>query len=420
MSTVLYFQIVMEEAVDRLRTHRVRSILSVLGIVIGIATVIGVSSVIAGLRDRVSSQITSLGSNIIWAYRYDILTVGRPSPEMMRRQELTSDDAIALAGLPHVRAVSVSLRFAVPKLRIGYVTVKCGRSQIPNAIFEGHSASGKDVYDLTLRDGRWFVDEDEEHRENVAVIGAETADALFQNGLGLEREIKVDGGIYRVVGILERRKSLLSSGKNPEDNIVFIPYATFRKVHPEIKDHWISLKVDTEAHMPNVEDGVRGILRQRRRLRPDQVDNFALFSQDSLRALFGRLSTAMTSLMLAVSSVGLAVGGIGIMNITLISVTERTNEIGLRKAVGAFYRDILIQFFMEAVLLGAIGGSLGILLGTCVALLLPIAMPGFPCALSYTWLIASLFMSVVVGLIFGLYPAMKAARLSPIDALRCE
>jgi putative ABC transport system permease protein len=407
-------------AVDTLRTNKLRSGLTILGIMIGVTTVILISSVINGLTYNVNDLIKSLGTNVFWVFRFQVFG-NRPTQEMLARRQLTYEDAVALRDLPHVLAVDPSQQYRAPTGRLGSFSIKYNGHKLSNTMLEGDSEQQPLVYDIDLEEGRFFTDEEEKRRANVVVLGHDAAQELFGQESAIGKEVDIEGDIFTVVGVLAKQKQVFGGGKNPADNAAHFPLFTFRKIHPEILDYWISVKYDDAKNKVAVEDEIREMLRRRRKVHTDQPDNFAIFTSDGLLELWNSLTGGLFVFLVGVSSVGLMVGGVGVMNIMLVSVTERTREIGIRKALGATRRTIMLQFTLEAMTLCAFGGVIGILIGALLTLVLKLTLGTvLPAQMSAIWAMTAFTVSCVIGLVFGIYPAWKAATLDPIEALRYE
>ena len=411
-----YFQII-GMALSTLQAYKLRSGLTMLSVVASIATVIAISSVVNGLNSHVAAQISRLGSNLVWAFRFDIFTFTSPTQELRTRRMLTVDDAHAMHTLPHVVAASATIRFVEPQFGAGTYTVKHEGRMVKNTILEGAEPEIADILDLDMREGRWFTREEDARRAPVIVLGGDTADELFGNASATGKEINVEGQLFTIIGVLEKRRNLFG-GANPEDNIVDFPLHTFSKLHPEMKDVWISVKATSHEDMGLAMDEMTSLLRQRRKLRPEDPDDFSLMTQDSISDLWLQLTRAIFSFMFAISGVGLFVGGIGVMDIMLVSVIERTREIGVRKAVGAARKEVLLQFTLEAVIISGCGGLAGILVGIALTFLIRALFTYLPAELSAFWTLAAFLLSCAIGLFFGIYPAWKAATIDPIVALR--
>ncbi|MGA7340257.1 MAG: ABC transporter permease [Terracidiphilus sp.] len=406
-------------ALDTLRKNKLRSGLTILGITIGISTVILISSAINGLNTNIADFIRALGTNDLWIYHFEAFA-RRPTTEELNRKKLTYEDGMALRGLPHVVAVDTELVSQNFQTGMGNFSLKAGTHSIQNTVLVGATSAFKETRDLNLLEGRMWTDPEEERSAKVVVLGHDAAQDLFPDQDPLGKDVECDGEIFTVIGVFDLQPQPFGSGRNPQDNSAFFPLETFRRLHPEILDYRIVVKYDTAANKDLVIEEVREMLRVRRRVRTEQDDNFAIFGPDALTQLWNSLTGGLFLFMVAVSSVGLMVGGVGVMNIMLVSVTERTREIGVRKAIGATRSDILLQFTIEAVTLCMVGGLLGILAGALFTLILHYAVTFLHAALSAMWVMIAFTVSWVIGLLFGIYPAWKAANLDPIEALRYE
>lgn len=404
-------------ALETLRANKLRSGLTILGIVIGVMTVITISSVVNGLNNSVSALVESLGSNVLFVFRFPVFG-SRPTTEMLTRKQMTYDDATAIRELPHVVAVSPELRHQDHNaFGLGTTSIQAGGRKMQNTVLAGNTPEKKDVSELQLIDGRFFNESDQERAANVTVLGYDTADELFGVQNAVNKEVVVGGITFMVVGVVDKKKTAFGGGKNAEDNMAYFPVTTFHKLHPEDLDYWITLKYDYQKNASLVQDEVTELLRRRRKVANEAPDNFAVFGTDSLTRLWNQISGGLFLLLGGLSSVALMVGGVGVMNIMLVSVTERTREIGVRKAIGATKRTIMAQFTLEAVTLCAVGGVIGVLLGSGIGMGLRFVLPS---VVSLLWIAVAFGSACGIGLVFGIYPAYKAASLNPIEALRYE
>jgi putative ABC transport system permease protein len=405
-------------ALATLRSNKLRSGLTILGIVIGVMTVITISSVVNGLNQSVASLVESLGSNVLFVFRFPVFAQ-RPTTEMLSRKQLSADDAAAIAALPHVVAVAPALQHTDNNApgRSGVTSIKGNGKTLQNTILTGVSPDQEKVNDLGIENGRFFTDMDEQRAARVTVLGHDAAENLFPGQNPVGKEIQAAGMVFTVIGEVEKRKQPFGGGDNPQDNQAYFPLTTFHYMHPEQLDFWITLKYDDQKNRPLVEDELTELLRRRRKVPNEKPDNFAIFGTDTLTRLWNQITSGLFLLLFSLSTVALMVGGVGVMNIMLVSVTERTREIGVRKAIGATKRTILTQFTLEAVTLCAVGGVLGLIVGSAIALVINVFLPT---VVSPLWVLTAFLSSCLIGLIFGIYPAWKAANLDPIEALRYE
>jgi len=392
-----------------IRAYKLRAFLTILGVVMGITTVTAMSSIVAGLNASMATQIEALGSSVIFVRPFS------PGEHVegewwRRRRGLTKEEVDDLAR----RATLV--RQIAPMEILSADLIKYGKEKAQTDIVLGTTAAYETVHNHYVEKGRFISELDVNRTARVAVIGADVADALFPFVEPVDKEISIDGRRFTVVGVLERKGKFLFRSR---DNLILVPLGSVSKKDPRFPFLVADMKPVSAARIEDAVEQVREILRRERKLRFWQKDNFGVFTQSTLTDLYGQITGGIYMVMIAISSIGLVVGGVGVMNIMLVSVTERTREIGVRKALGARRRDIRWQFLTEAMTLTGAGGVLGILLGALVAWLVNAFSP-FPAALQPIWVILAFSTAVVVGLVFGLWPAEKGARLDPIEALRYE
>ena len=391
-----------------IRAYKLRASLTILGVVMGIMTVTGTSSIVAGLNASMASQIDAWGSSVMFIRPFAPGENVEPE-EWRRRKGLSLNEVEAIAKLPAVRAMA-------PLEPLSADLIKYGNQRTKDAPLIGATAGYETVHDLFVEKGRFISEADVNRGAQVAVIGADVADSLFPFIDPIDKEISIDGHRFRVVGLIERKGKFLFFSR---DNIVFVPLGSFQKKDPRFNFLVADVKPVSAAKLEDAVEQIRELLRRSRKLKYRETDNFAIFTQDTFTDLYRQLTGGIYVVMIAISSIGLLVGGVGVMNIMLVSVTERTREIGVRKALGARRRDILLQFMTEAMTLTGVGGILGILIGGLVAWLVNLFSP-FPALLQPAWVVIAFAVSVLVGLTFGLWPAFKAAGLDPIEALRYE
>ncbi len=398
-------------ALDTLRTHKFRAFLAILGVLIGTTTVISVASILKGLDQQLVEVAQGFGTNTLFIFKFDIGKIGPQTREERLRKPLTYEDAMALKELcPSVETVGVELWKRGPA-----VSAKYKGEEMLDANFTGATVEDFETINAEIADGRLFTSLDNLHRTNVAVIGADVAQRLFVGEDPIGKEVQVDGHSFIVVGTLAKRTSLL--GDNGNDRVVYVPYFTFKSLYPNANENFISA-LAFPGKLAQAQDEVTAVLR---RLRGDKIaapDSFGIATAQSLISNFRDIMGTVVLVTMVISSIGLMVGGIGVMNIMLVSVTERTREIGVRKAVGARRSDITWQFLLEAMTLTGTGGVLGILVGVGVTYL--IRALGWYSSVPLWSVVVGFAVSVSIGLFFGMWPAMKASRLDPIVALRHE
>jgi putative ABC transport system permease protein len=401
-------------ALDTLRTHKFRSLLTILGVLIGTFIVILVASVIAGLSSQMMETINQFGARNMYVYKFEPgIRIGRLSREERMRKPLSYEDAAAIREqCPDVETVAVEIWQWGPSPSIKYKD-----KEMLNGNFGGATPEDFRIINAPLADGRFFNEIDDLHRRDVVVLGADIVTRFFENGDPIGKTILIDGNPFEVIGTLGKRKEFLGDSGN--DRVAYVPYHTYKKIYPAAKENFI-IAESLPGKMNEALDEVKGVLRRRRHVKPADPDNFGIATAESIITQFHQITGTIALVMVVLSSIGLLVGGIGVMNIMLVSVTERTREIGVRKAIGARRRDITWQFLMEATTLTVLGGIIGMSLGGAASVLIRTLVPSLPTTVPLWSLMLGFSVSVGIGLFFGMWPALKAARLDPIVALRYE
>jgi len=401
-------------ALDTLRANKLRSALTILGVSVGVVTVIFMVSIIQGLNKAFAEQIESLGSNTIFIAKFEPSFGRPPGPEEIHRKDLTIEDADALRReAPSVVGVS-------PVHRMIAATVRYQDKQTDTPVLFGVTPYYEFTHSQYVANGRFISDVDMQDRSNVCVLGVDMLRALFPYEDPIDKEVRIGGNPYRVIGVMEPLGNFFGQSR---DNSIFVPLSTFNKYYPDPPFpefvFFIIVRPQSRAEVNSAIDEITDILRRRRRVPPGAPNNFGISSQDSLLDVYNQLTGATAVVLTSISFVALMIGGIGVMNIMLVSVTERTKEIGIRKAVGATRLNILSQFLIEAVVLTAIGGVAGLIVGEIASLLMNKYSP-LPAYVPMWAIGVGVGISAAVGIVFGLWPAWKAARLDPIEALRWE
>jgi len=396
-------------ALSSLRTNRLRSLLTLLGIVIGVMAVIAVVSIIAGLNDYVAEKILNLGP--------DVLTITRGQPVIRSVEEWIESQRrknLYLADMEAIREVCANCRILGASVGAG-ARIKFGREYLDSRI-QGYTAEVPTILGAELQAGRFLTQYDGDHARNVCVIGSDVADTLFPFVDPIAKTLMIDGRPFEIVGVGKKQGSVFGQSR---DNWAMIPISLHQKIWGSRRSVTIYAKALDEKHLPAAESEVRLRLRTRRHVSYSAKDDFSINTSQSFLQIWSEISRAFFAVMIGIVSISLVVGGIVVMNIMLVSVSERTHEIGVRKAVGARRRDIMIQFLIESATLTLVGGIIGIILGSSIALTISWLTP-LPASIKWWAVLLGLTISTGVGLFFGIYPATKAANLDPIAALRYE
>lgn len=396
-------------ALDALISNKLRSILTMLGIIIGVGAVIAMVSIGMGVREKVSSSIASLGSNLI------IVTPGAASSSGVR-QAAGSNTTLSLKDAQAIAKEVAGVGAVAPSVSKQYQLVAGNMNW--NSGVQGTTPEYLDVRNLSMQAGSFITNEDIDSRKRVAVIGATVASNLFDNTNPIGQSVRINNAPFTVIGVLASKGQ--SAGGQDQDDTVIIPITTAQERMMGITYvQAISVQAANADVVDQVQDGITSLLRARHGIAGDKTDDFTVRNLASVMATAQETTGTITMLLGSIAAISLLVGGIGIMNIMLVSVTERTREIGIRKALGARFSNILMQFLIEAVVIGVIGGAIGIALGIGTSFAIS-SFAGWQTVITPTPIIVSFAFSVGIGLFFGLYPARKAALLNPIDALRYE
>jgi putative ABC transport system permease protein len=403
-------------ALETILAHKFRAFLTVLGIIVGVLTVIVIASILTGLRQSLVAQVEEFGTNNIFAFHMNTgpRIGGRRDRKEWLRKPLTVEDAKAIKEqCPSVQDVSWRGMSVRSQIQISYKGKKPRSSN-----FMGTPSNYAAVANVKLASGRFFTDSEDQHRMAVVVLGPDASEAMFPNSDPVGKQILINEHPFTILGITEKSKSsMLSSGEG--DSSVFIPYRTLRKMMPWEDWHVLFIQAKSGVRAKAL-DETESLLRRRRGVKLSEPNNFDLTTADRLIQQLDSITGTVGLIAIAISSVGLLVGGIGVMNIMLVSVTERTREIGVRKAIGATKKDIVLQFLFEAMTLTGVGGVFGIILAIAISYIIIALLPGLPAAIPMWAVVTGLTVSIAIGLVFGVWPARKAAQLDPIEALRYE
>lgn len=398
-------------AFQTVKANKMRTFLTTLGIVIGVMAIIGMMSIINALDRYMTQTLSAIGGNVFWIQKYPAVQMGNLDRKYRQRKDLKLVHAEAIS-----RKATLVQTVSAENYQWGKQVKYKNDATNPNVIVYGGDQWWADVNGHNISEGRFISQEDLQHRRNVAVLGADVVDKLFPFAYPVGEYVQIDGKRYEVIGVAERRGNIFGQS---QDNFVAIPYSTFAKYFGEDHSIGIAIKAKSTELLPAAMDQVVAILRIARKVPPGAENDFEIVTADSVMDTLRNLTGFVFIAAVVICAISLVVGGIGIMNIMLVSVTERTREIGIRKAVGAKKRHILNQFLTEAIGICLLGGIIGIILGVIVGILIGQALK-LPPVIPLWSVFLGVGFSLLIGVVFGTYPAMKAAKLDPIEALRYE
>jgi len=412
---IVIFKEIIQMAFHTLRNHKLRSFLTLLGIMIGVMTVIGMVSVIQGLNRTFISELESIGADVIIIKKTSPIETMKHTESERTRKDITLEDAEALEReCKTIKGVALNLATNI----FENIPVKYHNTKTHDAIILGMNEKFPRILSVYYPvEGRFFIEADVIHRTKVCVLGSELNDILFPHTQAVGKKIRIGPEKFRVIGVLAKRGSMFGQS---QDNIIGIPITTLMKYFPyNLSELELTTAPKEHEKLEDALEEITNILRKRRKIPFGKPNDFHISTQGSILELYNEITGAVFLVMIFISSIGLLVGGIGVMNVMLVSAKERIREIGIRKAIGARSSDILNQFLVEAVFLTGTGGILGILMGAAIALIVRTATP-LPASVTLWSVLLGLFVSITVGLFFGIYPARRAAKFDPIISLRYE